>query len=396
MNGSRSTPARHDVEGGVLQRYKEGALKVEAGLCCPTTPYDYRFMELLPDEIIEKDYGCGDPSAYVSEGETVLDLGSGSGKICYILSQKVTSSGSVIGVDFNDEMLALSHKYVDYMGSKLGYHNVSFRKARIQDLALDLELAQKWLQTHPVRSVEQISAFEAECDRLRQEKPLIPDASVDVVVSNCVLNLVRPQDKRKLFAEIYRALKTNGRAVISDIVCDEEPTPSILANPDLWSGCIAGALREDRFLEMFAEAGFSGIEILSRQAEPWRVIEGIEFRSLTIRAFKYKEDPCLECNQALIYKGPWLSVSDDEGHLFYRGQRTAVCDKTFSVMTRPGGPYSANMIGISPHNEVPLDEAAPFDCKRPATRHPGETKGLEYRLTIISDEASCCGPDACC
>ncbi|RMG55296.1 MAG: methyltransferase domain-containing protein [Acidobacteria bacterium] len=385
----------HNVEREVLRRYIEGAHQAQPALCCPTQ-YDDRFLRLLPQEIIEKDYGCGDPSAYVSAGETVVDLGSGAGKICYILAQKVGPEGSVIGVDFNDEMLAVARKYLPEMAEKLGYANVRFVKGKIQDLALDLERAEAWLRRHPIRSIEQLSDFEAECERLRREEPLIPDASVDVVVSNCVLNLVRPQDKQKLFSEIFRVLKRGGRAVISDIVCDEDPTPNILADPQLWSGCIAGAFREDEFLEMFERAGFYGIEILARQEEPWQVIDGIEFRSMTVRAFKGKEGPCLERHQAVIYKGPWKVVRDDDGHTYYRGQRMAVCDKTFNILTDPEGPYSRDIIPVPPYEDIPLEEAEPFQCKGTRRRHPRETKGLEYRETILSEGPACdCGPEGC-
>jgi arsenite methyltransferase len=384
-----------DVEGEVLRRYGEGAKKVENGLCCPTK-YDHRLLDLLPPEILEKDYGCGDPSAYIREGETVVDLGSGAGKICYMLAQKVGPQGSVIGVDFNDRMLELSRKYIGEMGEKIGYRNVRFVKGKIQDLALDLELAQRRLDEHPITSVNHVASFEAECERLRLEQPLIPDESVDVVVSNCVLNLVRPQDKIELFSEIYRVLKRGGRAVISDIVCDEDPTPSILADPELWSGCISGAFREDLFLKMYEEAGFYGVEILSRQEEPWQVIEGIEFRSMTVQAFKGKEGPCLERNQAVVYKGPWKNVCDDDGHTFYRGKRMAVCDKTFSIMTNPSGPYSDKIIAVPPRKEIPLEQAELFDCKGDTIRHPKSTKGLEYTSTIPASDESCCGPESCC
>lgn len=384
-----------NVESEVRRRYRGAARQAEPALCCPTE-YDPWLIELLPQEIIEKDYGCGDPSVYVSEGEAVIDLGSGAGKICYILSQKVGPHGCVIGVDFNDEMLALARKYTDEIGDKLGYRNVRFVKGRIQDLALDLERAEQWLRAHPIRSVEQLSDFEAECERWRREEPLISDSSVDAVVSNCVLNLVRPQDKQKLFAEIFRVLRKGGRAVISDIVCDEGPTPTILSDPELWSGCIAGAFREDEFLKMFEQAGFYGVEILSRQQGPWQVIEGIEFRSVTVRAFKGKEGPCLERNQAVIYKGPWKSVRDDDGHTLHRGQRMAVCDKTFTILTDPSGPYSNDIIAVPPYEEIPLDQALAFNCKGTGIRHPRETKGLEYREAIIGEGAACeCGLGGC-
>lgn len=382
------------LEQEVQRRYGQGAINREQGLCCPTE-YEDDLLAFLPPEIVAKDYGCGDPSRYVRRGETVLDLGSGAGKICYILAQKVGSAGSVLGVDFNDEMLTLARSYQDEVAEKLGYQNVQFLKGKIQDLALDLELAQKWLDAHPVATVEDVSAFEAECERLRKEHMLIPAASVDVVVSNCVLNLVRPQDKDRLFAEIFRVLKRGGRAVISDIVCDEDPTPSMLADPGLWSGCIAGAFREDKLLEAFEQAGFYGIAILARQTEPWQVIEGIEFRSLTVQAFKGKEGPCLERNQAVIYTGPWRCVCDDDNHTFYRGRRMAVCDKTFAIMSSPTGPYSSDIVPVAPIREVPMEEAGSFDCNRSSTRHPRETKGEEYTITKQTGSDPCCGPDCC-
>ncbi|MBN1341769.1 MAG: methyltransferase domain-containing protein [Phycisphaerae bacterium] len=394
VESERAVAAGGNVEAAVLRRYKEGARQAEDGLCCPTK-YDEESVSFLPREIVEKDYGCGDPSRYVRAGEAVLDLGSGAGKVCYILAQKVGPEGRVIGADFNDEMLALSRKYIDEVADRLGYRNVRFVKCKIQDLALSLDKAQAWLDAHPITEVEHLYEFQAECDRLRRKEPLISDASVDVVVSNCVLNLARPEDKGTLFAEMHRVLRRGGRAVISDIVCDEDPTPSILSDPDLWSGCIAGAMREDVFLEMFERAGFYGIEIVSRQDEPWQTIEGIEFRSMTVQAFKGKEGPCIERNQAVVYKGPWRCVCDDDGHTLYRGQRMAVCDKTFDIMTNPAGPYAGQIVSVAPREDVPLDKAGAFDCNRSVTRHPRETKGLEYRPTVTAKEGSCCGPDCC-
>lgn len=377
----------YDVEHEVRRRYAEGSRQVEIDLCCPIQ-YDQKYLDVLPQEIVEKDYGCGDPSIYVNKGETVVDLGSGAGKICYILSQKVGHEGKVIGVDFNDAMLCLARKYKDEMAIRIGYRNVDFIKARIQDLALNLDLAQKWIAAHPIHRIETLSLFESECDRLRKESPAIPSESVDIVVSNCVLNLVRSEDKIRLFQEIYRVLKRGGRAVISDIVCDENPTEEIRNDPKLWSGCIAGALREDSFLKSFENAGFYGVEILQYQTSPWQVIDGVEFRSMTVRAFKGKEGPCLERNHAVIYKGPWKCVTDDDGHTLFRGNRMAVCDKTFSILTDSAGPYSDQVIPVNPHESVPFDEALPFDCKRTTQRHPRETKG-DHKETILSHENPC-------
>ena len=99
-----------DIESAVRERYGAASNEIETALCCPVE-YDRELLKILPDEIIERDYGCGDPSKFVKVGETVLDLGSGGGKICYIASQIVGANGRVIGVDTNKEMLALAGKY---------------------------------------------------------------------------------------------------------------------------------------------------------------------------------------------------------------------------------------------------------------------------------------------
>ncbi|HVH07895.1 MAG TPA: methyltransferase domain-containing protein, partial [Myxococcota bacterium] len=131
------TPATIDTESAVRARYGKAARVKEAALCCPVT-YDPRHQEAIPEEIRDRDYGCGDPSLYVREGDTVLDLGSGGGKICYIAAQIVGRKGRVIGVDFNPEMLGLARKYRREMARKLGYDVVDFHRARIQDLGLSL------------------------------------------------------------------------------------------------------------------------------------------------------------------------------------------------------------------------------------------------------------------
>ncbi len=383
------------VEEHVIQRYAAAANALEPALCCPTNTYDPRYLALIPQEILEKDYGCGDPTRYVNEGETVVDLGSGGGKVCYILSQKVGPSGRVIGVDFNDTMLNLARRYQNEMAAKIGHANVEFVKARIQDMRLNLQAAEQHLAERPIGTIADLTSFEAFCARLRHEQPAVADNTADVVVSNCVLNLVQQEQKAGLFAEIFRVLKRGGRAVISDIVCDEPPTDAIRNDAELWSGCIAGAFTEHGFLEMFAAAGFHGIEILTREEQPWRTIDGIEFRSMTVRAFKGKQGPCLERNQAVVYKGPWSAVKDDDGHTYYRGQRMAVCDKTFSLLTDPRGPYHEYMVPIEPLQEIPLAEAGQFACRAAAVRDPRQTKGLDYNATTEAS-ANACGPEGCC
>jgi SAM-dependent methyltransferase len=381
------------VESVVKERYAAGALAQEKALCCPVQ-YNPRYLEIIPQEVIERDYGCGDPSQFVREGETVLDLGSGTGKICFIAAQVVGPQGKVIGVDMTDAMLEVARRNAPVVAERLGYGNVEFRKGRIQDLALDLERLDDALKARPIDSADAFLAAETLADELRMKQPLVATESVDVVVSNCVLNLVDPRAKRQLFDEIFRVLRLGGRAVISDIVADEEVPVEMQNDPELWSGCISGALTEVEFLRAFEQAGFYGIQIVKRDEAPWQTVAGIEFRSVTVEAWKGKQGPCYERNQAVIYKGPFKEVLDDDNHRLFRGRREAVCDKTFNLYKK--APYREFFEFVEPLTPVPLSEAVPFDCSRQAVRHPRETKGLDYNVTSAASE--CCGSDAgsCC
>lgn len=381
-----------DVEQAVLNRYGQAAKTVEPTLCCPKQ-YDERYLRVTPQQIRDTDYGCGDPSPYVRPDQTVLDLGSGSGKLCYILSQIVGRDGRVIGVDFNDEMLELAERYRQQIADAIGYDNVEFRKGHIQNLRRDLRLIDRWLAEHPPQNSRELAELEARARRLERDQPLIPDDSIDLVVSNCVLNLVRPEDKPALFSEIYRVLRNGGRAVISDIVSDEDVSEELQRDPELWSGCISGAMRDEVFLQAFLEAGFHGVEILRWANEPWRVVAGIEFRSVTISAYKGKLGPCRERRQAVIYKGPWSAVEDDDHHRFVRGQRTAVCNKTFHLLQN--GPYADELIFLAPVDMPTMENAEPFDCARTTPRHPQELKESGYRVAG-GGSSSCCGTNGSC
>jgi ubiquinone/menaquinone biosynthesis C-methylase UbiE len=380
-----------DFEEAVLDRYRNAARQTEAALCIPVN-YNRSLLEIIPQEIISKDYGCGDPSGCVSAGETVLDLGSGSGKACYIMAQIVGPQGRVIGVDFNETMLALARKHQDAIGKTLGYHNVEFRRGRIQDLKLNLELIDEYLSAHPVSRVEDLVRLQGFEETIARERPLVADESIDVVVSNCVLNLVRPEDKRRLFDEMYRVLKRGGRVAISDIVSDEPVPEHLKRDPELWSGCVSGAFLEEELIRAFEDAKFYGIRIEEMRSEPYRTVEGIEFRSLTVTAHKGKEGPCIERNQAVIYRGPWKQVVDDDGHVLPRGARMAVCEKTYQIYSRP--PYQDQFILVPPREEVPPEQAGVFDCARDQRRHPRETKGLDYQVTAVAE--ACGSGSSCC
>ena len=379
------------VESAVQERYSSGAECCEPALCCPVD-YDPRYLKVIPAEVIERDYGCGDPSKHLRPGETVLDLGSGTGKICFIAAQVVGATGRVIGVDMTDAMLDVARRNAPVVADRIGFANVEFRKGRIQDLALDLEKLDAELKARPISDANAFLRAGELAAELRVRHPLVADDSVDVVVSNCVLNLVEGRAKRQLFEEIFRVLRRGGRAVISDIVSDEEVPVAMQHDPELWSGCISGALTESGFVRAFVDAGFYGVRILKRDAEPWRTVQGIEFRSVTIEAFKGKQGACFERNQAVIYKGPFKKVLDDDGHAFERGERYAVCDKTFQLYQRE--PYRDAFEPVEPRTPIALEDARPFDCSETRLRHAKETKGEEYDATT---EASQCrdGGDCC-
>lgn len=375
----------------VRERYAAAAHGRDAALCCPVQ-YDPGSLEHIPQEVIEKDYGCGDPSRHLKQGETVLDLGSGAGKICFIAARVVGPSGRVIGVDMTDEMLEVARRNAPVVAERLGYANVTFRKGRIQDLALDLEALDADLRRRPIRDAASYLEADHRARELRASRPLVADDSIDVVVSNCVLNLVATEEKRRLFAEIFRVLRNGGRAVISDIVSDEPVPDSLKNDPKLWSGCLSGALTEEEFLDAFARAGFYGIRILERDAAPWQTIEGIEFRSVTVAAYKGKQGPCVDRNQAVIYLGPFKEVVDDDHHRLERGRRTAVCDKTYRLYQKE--PYRQFFAFVDPRTPVRADDAPPFDCSGPRLRQPRESKGRDYDATLAASR--CCGGAESC
>ncbi|HBJ37913.1 MAG TPA: methyltransferase [Planctomycetaceae bacterium] len=379
-------------EASVYGRYAAAAQQFEPALCCPVE-YRKELLEAIPQEILERDYGCGDPTPFVRQGDTVLDLGSGGGKLCYIAAQVVGQQGRVIGVDCNAEMLALARKHQDTVAQRIGYRNVEFRYGLIQDLQLDLDRLQAELRSSPITGVSDYIALRSLEDQLRMQHPLIESESIDCVLSNCVLNLVRQVDRRRLFDEIFRVLKTGGRAAISDIVSDETVPEHLRRDSTLWSGCISGSFREDEFLHAFEDAGFHGIEIAKRSQDPWQTVEGIEFRSITVVAYKGKQGPCLERNQAVIYRGPFKHVADDDGHIYYRGKRMAVCDKTFGLLQRK--PYDGMFEAIHPRETIAIEDAKEFDCRKMRYRDPRQSKGYDYDVTteVMHD---CDDGEPCC
>ncbi len=242
-----------DQSRAVDARYGFAANEKEACLCSPVS-FDPQLLKAIPKDVVEKDYGCGDPTRWVKRGDKVLDLGSGSGKNAFICAQVVGPSGKVLGVDQNVNMLEVAMKAAPIVAERIGFLNTFFLKGAIEHL-----------------------------DKPKENgDPLIQDSSIDIVLSNCVLNLVNPSQRESLLKNIRRVLKPSGRVAISDIVSDREVPLALKEDPELWSGCISGAWEEEKFLEDFRALGFQEVIYADRSKTPWKVIEGINFRAVTL------------------------------------------------------------------------------------------------------------------
>jgi ubiquinone/menaquinone biosynthesis C-methylase UbiE len=297
-------------------------------------------------------------------------------------AQLVGDKGQVIGVDMTDEMLALARRHQNEMAEKLGGDRVSFRKGYIQDLALNVEAMENYLAANPMSPDADSSRLNEWKEQQRHERPLVESDSVDLVVSNCVLNLVAESDRTQMISEIFRVLRPGGRVAISDIVSDEIVPQHLQEDDELWSGCISGAFQELQFAQSFLDAGFVLVSYDKWDDQPWQVVEGIEFRSVTLMALKPSPESCLDIGQAVIYKGPYSEVRDDENNIYRRGVRIAVCESTYKSITE--GPLKDDFIGIDPESPKP---AVKF-CAAPGTTRPAsETKGGEHSS---SSSSSCC------
>jgi len=373
-----------DVKSSVLERYSEGAKKQQADLCCPVD-YNIDLLKILPTEILERDYGCGDPSRYVRSGDTVLDLGSGGGKICYIAAQLVGDSGKVIGIDMNNDMLNLAIRYQPEMAEKIGGDRVSFHYGHIQDLALNMDAANEFLKAKPIQSKEDLEAFDVWQREQKRSHPLIADNSVDLVVSNCVLNLVDDTQKSQLITEIFRVLKPGGRIAISDIISDEYVPAEMKADPELWSGCISGVFQEKEFLQKFIDVGFYAVAYDKWEQTPWKTINDIEFRSVTLTAIKPQQMTELDQGHTVIYKGPFESVTDDKGYEFDRGDRIAVSNVHFNALLTSS--FSENFIFIEPSEQSAC--VTNWDSSMFSIRTTNDSK-IGSKIST-SNKSSCCG-----
>ncbi len=282
----------------VKDYYADAAAKPRPSLCSPEV-YGKGRVAHIPKEVLEISYGCGSPVrlAAVKNGETVLDLGSGGGIDCFIAAKEVGPEGSVIGVDMTGKMLGKARAAAPKVAEVLGYANVEFREGFLEDIP-------------------------------------VADASVDLVLSNCVINLA--SDKGRVMAEVMRVLRDKGRFCISDVVAEEAVPEYMKVDEDLWGECISGALKEDEFMDAARRGGAYGLEVLSRSL--YRVAGGIRFYSIVLRGYKFqKGTECLYKGHFAIYNGPFSKINDDDGHEFSAGVMVEVCTDTLAKLQSP--PY---------------------------------------------------------
>ena len=270
-----------EITQKVSDRYARAALMGEQ-MCCPTS-YDFADLKsFIPEEVLKISYGCGTPAGLktVSHGETVLDIGSGGGIDCFEASRLVGPTGHVIGIDMTDTMLAIARKNAPIVAANLGYtsSNVEFRKGMADAI------------------------------------PVI-DGTVDLIISNCVINLA--PDKRKVYREIFRVAKPGGRFTISDIVADQPVPQYLVHDAEKWGDCLSGALPLTDYIAGMVGAGFLGIHLL--KSSPWQVIDGIHFFSVTLTGYKLPAGAPMSAVRYATLRGPFSRVVDELGTTYLRG-----------------------------------------------------------------------------
>lgn len=286
------------ISQAVSERYAKAVINGEE-MCCPTGYNHEELRTFIPEPVLKVSYGCGTPVGLTSvqPGETVLDIGSGGGIDCFEASRRVGPDGRVIGIDMTDEMLALARNHAPTVASNLGYprSNVDFRKGRAEAMPVE-------------------------------------DETVDLIISNCVINLSPKKDQ--VFGEMYRILKTGGRFSISDIVADQSIPNYLINDREKWGDCLSGALTLSDYWGGLRAAGFLGIHQVT--VMPWRIIDGIHFLSITLAGYKLSLQPATPFAYATL-KGPFSHVKDERGQTYRRGVPEAIDEPTAALLQ--SGPY---------------------------------------------------------
>ena len=344
MNVNLTIDSVKDYYGNTLQGSKD--LKTDA--CCTPDNIPVHLktaMAKIHPEVASHYYGCGLVAPQKLMGMKILDLGSGSGRDCYLLANLVGENGFILGVDMTDEQLTIANKHLDYHQQAFAYQksNVEFRKGYIEKL-----------------------------DELNLE-----DNSFDIIVSNCVINL--SPDKEAVLAQAFRLLKPGGELYFSDVYADRRVPADLLKDPVLYGECLAGALYWNDFLNIAKKAGFTDPRLVEDRPllidnpEIEAKIGHINFYSATYRLFKLADldASCEDYGQAIRYKG---GIEDserafllDKHHLFEKGRIMPVCDNTFKMLAESRfNPHFDFFGDTSTHYGLFTDcgERIPFDSKK--------------------------------
>lgn len=304
----------NEISDSVRQYYGEvlqSSHDLKTNACCTIDAMPKHLSALLTDvhhEVIQRFYGCGSPLPAALEGASVLDLGCGSGRDCYLLSKLVGSTGRVVGVDMTPEQLDVAMRHIDWHSERLGYANVEFLQGHIEDLA-------------------QLG---------------IADNSFDVVVSNCVINL--SPDKERVFAEIFRVLKPGGELYFSDVFADRRIPLDLRNDPVLLGECLGGALYWEDFRRILHAQACPDVRVSKTSPisldDPSiaQKIGMVNFQSMTVRAFKLPlEDRCEDYGQIACYLGSLAEHPHgfdlDDHHHFETGRPLRVCGNTADMLS---------------------------------------------------------------
>lgn len=335
----------------VTDTYSQAATATEPTLCCPVDyRQEFRPEELnhIPDPVLERNYGCGVPPQLkrLTGGETVLDLGPGLGRDCFIASRKVGPEGRVFGLDMNDEMLNQAEHYKAEVTRQLSYDNIRFLKGQF-DVHIPLERE-----------------------------------SVNVIFSNCVNNLA--VDKETAYREMFRVLKRGNSLSFSDIVSYESLPEKLRQNEKAWADCVAGVLSFQELARLLNGAGFHGVTLTTNYL--WKTgekileeyfgatsllspsersdLEAVRLYSVTIEGFRPILDPNGECywrGQYALYQGPGAAfhLDDDPDHVFTTGTLKEVCKKTATILKSE--PFREHFTVFEPAGEVEARRCVPRD-----------------------------------
>lgn len=332
------------------------------------------------------------PEASVKTGDRVLVVGA-SGDTAYQTARLVGATGSVLALESDSAHLEQARKQESAFEQQLGYLNWSYEQTELDDFRTRAEFLANLLVEKPVHDLEDYNQLQMALTEQRSTNPLVADDSVDVVIFDTVTNRLPDSRLRVSLQEAFRVLRRGGKLVLLTLLADESGLP--VALPTLPNGVkLSNAPLETEIISRLDEAGYYGMNYTWRGELPMQVVSGVELRSFVVEAYKGKQGICLDYGHAVIYKGPWSEVLDDDGHRYVRGERTAVCEKTHGILMRE--PYAGQMTSVPCYTKIPEGQAPLFDCNTPQLRDPQVTKGKKS----LFEQESCCAPSSdgggCC